>query len=147
MATVAKALPDQLPSPQHRPGTEVIVYDGHCTFCTAQVRRLARWDRRGRLSFLSLHDPEVAARYPDLSHNALMQDMYLIDTRGRRYRGAEAFRYLSRRIKRLWLLAPLMHIPGSLPLWQRVYRMIARRRYKISGRSDCNDGACSVHFR
>ena len=56
-----------LPTPDDRPAADVVIYDGHCRICAAQVKKLARWDRGGRLAFLSLHDPQVALRYPDLS--------------------------------------------------------------------------------
>jgi predicted DCC family thiol-disulfide oxidoreductase YuxK len=92
-----------------------------------------------------LHDPAVAQRYPDLSHDALMRDMYLVDQRGRRYRGAEVLRYLSRRLTRLWWLAPLMHIPFSMPLWQWLYRQIADRRYRFGRVDQCADDSCAVH--
>jgi len=51
---------------------------------------LARWDGGGRLEFLSLHDAEAARRYPDLSHNQLMAQIYVIDIRGRRHGGHAA---------------------------------------------------------
>src|SRR5262245_11680420 len=116
-----------LPTPADRPAADVVIYDGHCRICTAQVRRLARWDGGGRLAFLSLHDPQVAARYPDLSFDELMRNMVVVDLQGGRHVGAAAVRYLSRRLPRLWLLAPLLHIPGSLPLWQWCYRQVADR--------------------
>lgn len=147
-SAVASARPAGLPHPDDFPGAEVVIYDGHCQFCTRQVERLARWDGRGRLAFLSLHDPLVAERYPDLSHDQLMEEMYLIRRDGRRLGGAAAFRYLSRRLPRLWPLAPLMHIPFSLPLWACCYRAVARQRYrwnKKHGRS-CDGDSCSVHF-
>lgn len=122
-----------------------MIYDGHCRFCTAQVRRLARWGGE-RLAFLSLHDEEVAQRWPDLSHEQLMQEMVVVDRHGRRHGGAAAFRYLSRRLPRLWPLAPLMHIPFSLPLWSWIYRQVAKRRYAISGRQQCDDDACRIHY-
>jgi predicted DCC family thiol-disulfide oxidoreductase YuxK len=136
-----------LPTPAERPGGEVVIYDGHCRICTGQIQRLARWDTGGRLAFLSLHDPLVAVRYPELSHEALMQDMYLIDRRGRAHRGAAAIRYLSRKLPWLWPLAPLLHLPGTLPLWQWMYRQIANRRYRFGKVAECDDGACSVHGR
>jgi len=144
-AELAKSRP--LPPPDERPEADVVIYDGHCRFCTAQVRKLARMDTGGRLAFLSLHDPEVARRYPDLSHDALMQDMYVVDRQGGRHRGAAAFRYLSRRMPWLWPLAPLMHIPFSLPLWQWLYRQVAKRRYLFGKTQSCDDGSCAVHFR
>lgn len=135
----------RLPSPDERPDADVVIYDGNCRFCTGQVERLARWDGGGRLAFLSLHDPWTASRYPDLSHDELMENMYLVDRRGRRHRGAAAFRYLSRRLPRLWWLAPLMHIPFSLPLWQFIYRQVAKRRYRWGKVEACEDDACAVH--
>jgi predicted DCC family thiol-disulfide oxidoreductase YuxK len=136
----------QLPTPGERPDAEVVIYDGDCRFCTAQVRNIFRFDRGGRLAYLSLHDPEVARCYPDLTHDQLMADMYVIDRAGGRHAGAAGFRYLTRRLPLLWPLAPLMHIPFSLPLWQWGYRQIARRRYLFGKNPRCDDGACKVHL-
>ena len=134
-----------LPTPEQRPSAEVVIYDGHCRICTAQIRRLAAWDSGGRLSYLSLHDPQTRQRYPDLSHEALMQDMYLVDRRGHRHRGAEALRYLSRRLPWLWWLAPILNLPGTLPLWQWCYRQVAKRRYRFGRIESCDDGSCRLH--
>ena len=137
-----------LATPAERPRAHVVIYDGQCRFCTQQVRRLARWDRRGELAFLSLHDEQVARDYPDLTHEQLMEQMYVVDNGGGRHGGAAAFRFLSRTLPRLWPLAPLMHIPFSLPLWQWGYRQVAKRRYLLAGGSQaCEGESCHVHFR
>ena len=47
----------------------LVLYDGECSFCTRGVSRLNRLDGGNRLAFVSLHDPLVAERYPDLSHD------------------------------------------------------------------------------
>jgi predicted DCC family thiol-disulfide oxidoreductase YuxK len=148
MASVSTAnavQPTHLPSPTERPDADVVVYDGNCRICTSQIRRLPWWDCQGKLAYLSLHDPEVARRYPDLTYEMLMRDMYIVDRAGHRHRGAAAIRYLSRRLRRLWWLAPLLHIPFSLPLWQFLYRQIADRRYRFGRVESCDDGACSLH--
>jgi predicted DCC family thiol-disulfide oxidoreductase YuxK len=136
-----------LPSPGERPDAEVLIYDGDCRFCTGQVRNIAWFDRGGRIAFLSLHDPEVARKYPDLSKDQLMEQMYLVDRAGRRHAGAGAFRYLTRRLPLLWPLAPLMHLPFSLPLWNWCYRQVAKRRYLFGKTRRCDDDACAIHFR
>lgn len=135
-----------LPSPEQRPEADVVIYDGQCRICTAQIQRLARFDGAGRLAYLSLHDPEVARRFPDLSYDDMMAAMYVVDQQGRRHRGADAVRYLSRRLPRLWWLAPLMHIPFSMPLWRWMYAQVANRRYKF-GRIEesCDGGTCHLH--
>ncbi len=145
--TTALQTSANLPAPHDRPGADVLIYDGDCRVCTGQVRRLARWDRARRLAFLSLHDPEVAKRYPDLSHDYLMTNMVLVDGTGRRHPGAAAARYLSTRLPRLWPLAVLLHLPFSLPLWQWCYRQVAKRRYRLGGKVACDGGACAVHFK
>ena len=91
------------------PDREVIIFDGQCNFCRKQVERL-RWWAPNRLAYISLHDPRVAERYPDLTHDALMKEMYLIDSEGNRHGGAYAVRYLTRKSPRMWIFAPLMYL-------------------------------------
>lgn len=145
MATQLAESKLSLPRPEERPGADVVIFDGECRICTAQVQRLTRFDLGGRLAYLSLHDPQVAARYPDLTHEALMADMYVIARDGRQHRGAAAIRYLSGRLPALWWLAPLLYFPGSLPLWQRLYRMFAKRRYRFGRIESCENGSCRLH--
>ncbi len=145
-ASSTTQIPD-LPSPHDAPQADVVIFDGQCRFCRGQVERLHRWDGKQRLAFLSLHDPLVEERYPDLTHEQLMDQMYVIDAEHRRHGGAEAARYLTRRLPRLWILAPLMHIPGSLPLWRWCYKQVAKRRYRWGKIDDCDGGTCEVHFK
>jgi predicted DCC family thiol-disulfide oxidoreductase YuxK len=149
MATATTTTVARLPSPTENPGADVVIYDGQCKFCTAQVQNLARWDGKGRrLAFLSLHHAEVASRYPDLTYDQLIKEMYVVDQSGNRYAGADGFRYLTTRLPRLYVLAPLMHIPFTKPLWRWGYRQIAKRRYLLMGKTaDCDGDACSIHSK
>lgn len=139
--------PDALPSPAERPAADVVLYDGRCAFCRARVDQLRWFDGRGeRLAYMSLHDPEAARLYPDIPPDRLLDEMCVVDRRGRRHWGAGAVRYLSRRVPRLWWLAPLMHAPGAMLVARPAYRFVARNRYLLGGRvDDCVDGACSLH--
>ena len=56
-----------------------MIYDGQCRICTAQVRKLPWWDCQKKLSYLSLHDPEVTRRWPDLPFDRMMQEMVIVD--------------------------------------------------------------------
>jgi predicted DCC family thiol-disulfide oxidoreductase YuxK len=135
-----------LPDPDTLNDADLVIYDGQCNFCSSSVASLRRLDCCGnRLSFISLHDPRVAERYDDLSHQQLMEQMYVVDRSDRRHGGAEAVRYLSRRLPLLWIVAPILHIPGSARLWQWLYRQVARRRYAIAGKS-CENDVCKIHL-
>ena len=138
-------MPTQLPSPDEHPNADVVLYDGDCRVCTAQVSKLPWWDCQKKLSYLSLHDPRVAERWPDLPHDRLMQEMCIIDTRGQQHWGPKAIRHLTRRLRRLWWAMPLLYFPGSLFLWRPLYRWIARNRYRLGGTNHCEDDACKLH--
>jgi predicted DCC family thiol-disulfide oxidoreductase YuxK len=134
-----------LADPDARPEADVVIWDGKCNFCRSQVQRLRWFDRRSQLAYLSLHDPRVTARYPDLSYQQLMDQLWLVTKDGRRLGGADAGRYLSRKIPGLWWLAPLLHIPFSMPLWRWLYQKVAQRRYRLQGGVCDTDGTCHLH--
>ncbi|MBD54454.1 MAG: thiol-disulfide oxidoreductase, partial [Rhodopirellula sp.] len=109
--------PSELPDPNKFPDADVVIFDGQCNFCKSQIRTLQRLNCCGdRLAYISLHDPRVAQNYPDLTHKMMMEQMYVVDQAGRRHGGADAVRYLTRRLPTLWLAAPLLHLPGTARL-------------------------------
>lgn len=124
------------------PARDTVLYDGQCRFCRSQIALLRRLDLGGSLHFTSLHDPAVPEVFPELSRDDLLAQMYVIDTAGRARGGAEAVRYLSRKLPLLWPLAVLLYIPGTLPLWQALYRFVARNRMRIAG--SCTEGTCRL---
>jgi predicted DCC family thiol-disulfide oxidoreductase YuxK len=130
----------------HSQPQDTVLFDGHCNFCRSQIAILRRLDGRGRLHFVSLHEPEVAQLYPDLSMQELMEQMWIVSSKGKRYGGAYAVRYLTTRLPILWLAAPVMHFPGSMILWNFLYRTIATMRYRIAGRNCDPSGTCALHF-
>lgn len=143
-----------LPSPRDFPSADVLIYDGKCNFCLSQVRKVRWLDGKNRIAYVSLHDDWVAEQFPDLTHDEMMDQMYLVPASEHgyaqtRHGGAAAVRYLTRRLPLLWILAPVLHIPFSLPLWQWGYGIVARYRYKIDGKAgvQCDDdGTCDLHF-
>ncbi|PHS05451.1 MAG: thiol-disulfide oxidoreductase [Blastopirellula sp.] len=137
--------PSMLPPPADPLTRSLVIYDGDCKFCTRSVKTIARLGGRNRLCFISLHDPSVAERFSDLTHQRLMDEMVVIDLSENRYGGAAAFRFLTRQLPALWILAPLLHIPFSLPVWSFCYRQIARIRYRF-GRNSCDNDSCKIHF-
>lgn len=125
-----------------KPDRDTVLYDGACRFCRGQISLLRRCDPTGRLAFRSLHEPEVGRDFPELSRESLLAEMFIVDRHGRARGGAEAVRYLTRRLPLLWPLAVPLHVPGSLPLWRWLYAVVAKRRYGIAGR--CEDGTCRI---
>ena len=139
-----------LPCPDERPLADVVLYDGDCRICRSQVERLSWWDPDGRLAYLSLHDSEVARRWPGMAperplFQRLMREMCIVENRGLEqpevfHWGPAAIRHLTSRLRRLWWAAPLLYFPGSMLLWKPLYRLIARNRYRLSGATTCKEG-------
>jgi len=127
-----------------------VIYDGQCVFCRNSINLLDHWVGKDQLSYISLHHQWVAENVPDLTHEQMMEQVWLVSRpEGSKHGGAEMVRYLSTRSWKLWLAAPLMYIPGSMPLWQWLYQQVAKRRYKIANENGepCDeDGTCKVHF-
>jgi predicted DCC family thiol-disulfide oxidoreductase YuxK len=127
---------------QTKPPRDTVLYDGRCRFCRSQTAILRRLDLGRVLEFTSLHEPSVGSDFPELAHDDLLVQMVVVDTAGRARGGADAVRYLSRRLPLLWPLAVPLHIPGTLPLWAALYRFVARNRMRIAG--SCDDGTCKL---
>jgi predicted DCC family thiol-disulfide oxidoreductase YuxK len=127
------------------PSLPTILYDGHCRFCTQQMKKLARFLPTGAYRAESFQDAGVLDRFPGLTHDMAMEEMKLIDARGRVFGGAEAaVRAVAMRA--IGRLAFLYYVPGLRQLIDWIYRTIARNRYRIAGKT-CDDGTCALHFK
>lgn len=132
------------------PGRHVVLFDGHCKFCTAAAQKLARLARRGTLDLVSFQEPGALDPFPGLTHDACMRQMFLVTPQGRVYGGFEAaVQALATRPVLGWL-ARAYYLPGVRQLCDLVYRIIAANRYRILGKAvaagECEGGTCALHF-
>jgi len=125
-----------------KPASDTVIYDGECPFCRRRIANLRALDRGHALEFVSLHDDRVARDFPELTRDRLLEEMHVVDAAGNVRGGASAVRYLSRRLPLLWPMAVLLHIPGTLPVWAWLYRIVARNRMRLAG--SCSGDACRV---
>jgi predicted DCC family thiol-disulfide oxidoreductase YuxK len=132
------------------PGRYVVLYDGHCKFCTAAARQLASLARPGTLELVSFQEPGALDRFPGLTHEACMRQMYLVTPAGRVYGGFEAAVQALATRPVLGLLARGYYLPGVRQVCDFVYARIAANRYRIMGKAGaagaCDGGTCALHF-
>jgi len=123
--TVSKPVVDS----KAAPGRLAMLYDGECEMCVSGARSMLKWSPA--IDALDLHEPSVRAQFPDLKMENLLEELHVVDDRGRIFRGARAInevvRY-ARGAKRL--LAYLWYIPGYAWLADRQYKKIAASRYQ-----------------
>ncbi|MEM7474521.1 MAG: DUF393 domain-containing protein [Planctomycetota bacterium] len=134
----------ELADPRDKPEADIVVWDGKCDFCRAQVERLSRYDSEGILAYMSLHDSRIYQVCPELTYDQLMAQMWVCTHEGSQHGGADAIRYLASKLPSLWWLRPFMAVPGAMIVMRWLYGIVAKRRYAISGRK-CDDGSCELH--
>jgi protein-S-isoprenylcysteine O-methyltransferase Ste14/predicted DCC family thiol-disulfide oxidoreductase YuxK len=131
------------------PGRYVVLYDGHCKFCTAGVKRLLALARPGALEAVSFQDPGALDPFPGVTREACMREMYLVTPDGRVYGGFEAAVQAIRTRPVLGLLARLYYLPGVRLLCDLFYTLVAANRYRLLGKAaaaECEDGTCALHL-
>jgi predicted DCC family thiol-disulfide oxidoreductase YuxK len=125
-------------------GAAVVLYDGACPFCRAQLARLLWFVPAGAIEALDLDDPSVPARFPHLSRDSLLAAMHLVDARGRVFTGFQAVVRAVASRPLLGKIALLCCLPGIRQLAEWIYRVVAKRRYRQAA-PDCPAGSCAVH--
>ena len=122
-----------------------LLYDGNCRICTSQADLISRYDLAGRIERLDMNTPVAHARFPQVTPAAARRELHLVAPDGALYRGPEAVRETLLRLPRLWALGQLMCLPGVMALARPIYRLVARYRYLLGGRtSGCDGDACRL---
>lgn len=132
------------------PGHPVVLYDGHCKFCIAGMKRLLSLARPGTVEAVNFQEPGALDRFPGISHEACMRQMYLITNQGQVFAGFEAaVQALATRPFLGWL-AKLYYLPILRLILDLTYALIAANRYRILGRAvaagECEGGTCALHL-
>jgi predicted DCC family thiol-disulfide oxidoreductase YuxK len=125
-----RSSPSRVAAPPAKP---LILFDGQCGFC---CRAVERWRQATgeRVEYVSCHDPQVFARFPELPREALEQAVHRIEPDGQVFLGAAAVLRTwaqSRRVR--WLRWMCERVPGAARLAEWAYRRIARHRRILPG--------------
>lgn len=120
----------------------VIVYDGACPFCQAQVERIRRWAPQGAFEYVPRQQEGLEARFPILAQQDFETGMRLIGTGGGVAVGADAVYEISKRLPATRWLSWLYRVPGIHQIARAAYDWIARNRYRLA-RKKCEDNVCA----
>lgn len=126
-----------------RPNKGVVLYDGYCAFCQKVIQILKQLDWLKQLEYVSFRDTEkIPANQAQLDPMRMEEEMHLLTpSREKAYAGYRAFRWIAGRIPLLWLIWPLLFIPGATALGNKTYLWIAKNRFKLV---PCKDGVCTI---
>jgi predicted DCC family thiol-disulfide oxidoreductase YuxK len=106
-----------------------LLYDGACGMCRGTVAVLTRADLLGHVELVDVtRTIDLDRRFPELSAEDCIEQMWLVAPDGTRFGGFDAYRRLSRLIPLMWPLAPIFNFPGVRPAGHRAYAFVAARR-------------------
>ena len=121
-----------------------LLFDGECRFCTAGSERLARLAAPGAVRRISSRDEQQMARFPAMVRKNLGGALQLVSADGDVAQGAEAVNRVLH-TRPVWRLVTWVYwVPGLRALFDWMYGMVARTRYRIAGKVRCESGACAV---
>ncbi|HXZ87025.1 MAG TPA: DUF393 domain-containing protein [Candidatus Binataceae bacterium] len=120
-----------------KPNRLAVLYDRDCSLCRLSAEAVRIFDNSDAIDLIDLHDDERRAQFPGLRTEDLMDELHVVDDRGRVWRGARAVNEVLRRQHGMrGLLAWLWYVPGYAWLADWQYKRIAGSRYAGGVRSD-----------
>jgi predicted DCC family thiol-disulfide oxidoreductase YuxK len=128
-------------------GTQLIMlFDGHCRFCTGSAKKLARMVGPALVKTINFQDEGVLESYPGVSYDACMKKLHVISPDGRVYSGAGAVARLFRTFRFIGWMTYVYYVPGIRQLVDLNYWLVAKYRYKLFGKTQqCDGGTCHLH--
>jgi predicted DCC family thiol-disulfide oxidoreductase YuxK len=113
----------------------IVFFDGVCNLCDSSVQFLLKKDRRSALKYASLQSGFAERVLQDFKVPEGYLDSIVFLDRGDLYYSSQAVLRICRYLPFPWKAAwSLRFIPG--PIRDRVYRWIARNRYKWFGKKE-----------
>ncbi len=108
-----------------------ILYDGECPICQEKKAFLEKRDRKKRLRFVDIRDPDFQPTETGRSFKELEARIHAVLPDGGLVAGMDAIRAAWRAIGLGWLVAP-SGWPLLRPAFDALYTFVARNRHKIS---------------
>jgi predicted DCC family thiol-disulfide oxidoreductase YuxK len=122
----------------------IVFYDANCRLCVRSRRTLERLRPRAEVVFVDLRDDAAMGAFPMVDRAASLGQMFVLDPDGGLAGGYDGFLSLAPTIP---LLRPVRRVLKSGPVrWAgwKVYRWVARNRYRLGGAVSCEGGACGI---
>lgn len=123
-----------------------LVYDGMCRMCTRLSNVLKKWDRRRQIEVVPSQATGVMARFPWIPARAYAEAIQLVGPGGETWQGAAAIEQLLNVLPRGRWIAWVFRIPFVRILADRIYRWVARNRYRLGCGEHCQARPLNVAF-
>lgn len=124
-----------------------LVYDGMCRICTRLAGVLRAWDTRREIEVVASQATGVMARFPWIPPRAFAEAIQLVGPGGTTWQGAAAVEQLLSILPRGRWISWIFHVPFVRGVADRIYRWVARNRYRLGCGEHCQSRPLNVAFR
>jgi predicted DCC family thiol-disulfide oxidoreductase YuxK len=121
-----------------------VFYDASCRLCARSRRTIERMKPTADVTFVDVQDEGAMRAFPTVDRQAGLAQMFVMDPAGRLSGGYDAFLSLLPALRLLRPLRPALRFAPVRAIGRRVYRWVARNRYRLGGRVSCQNGACRI---
>ncbi|WP_298866302.1 thiol-disulfide oxidoreductase DCC family protein [uncultured Gimesia sp.] len=118
-------------------------YDAACPLCEKEVRMIRLLDRKSKILFTNIADPDFSAEKYGKTYGQFMNEMHARLSDDTWVTGVEVFRRLYSIVGLGWLVA-VTRLPGLSQLIELFYRVFAQNRLRFTGRCHQNDSSCDI---
>jgi predicted DCC family thiol-disulfide oxidoreductase YuxK len=113
----------------------VLLFDGVCNLCSGAVRFIIPRDPRGRFRFASLQSAAGERLLAELRIDRQALDSIILVEHGHWYAESDAVLRIANLLGGAWRLFGVFRLIPR-PLRDRLYRLVARHRYRWFGRKE-----------
>jgi predicted DCC family thiol-disulfide oxidoreductase YuxK/ligand-binding SRPBCC domain-containing protein len=122
-----------------------LLYDGACPFCRREMHWLKRRDRNDAILLEDISNPDFDPGRYGLTREVVDGKIHALLPDGRTVTGMDVFRRLYASVGLGWLMAPTGW-PLLRPVFDAGYRLFARYRHRLGGRTEpeCEARTCQA---
>jgi predicted DCC family thiol-disulfide oxidoreductase YuxK len=116
-----------------------VLFDGQCRLCRRSVWWLTKLDVFKSLAYIDFHNTQERTTVaPNLTLEELDKAMHIALPNNSFKKGFYAFREITKTLPVLWVLWPILYVPGVPFIGEKVYAYIASKR------KECTDEYCKI---
>lgn len=120
-----------------------VFFDSLCPLCLREINMLKRWDKKKKILFTDIADPEFSPANYGKTMDELMAEIHGRLPDGSWMTGVEVFRVIYGQLGFGWMM-PMTRIPGISHLLDFGYNVFAKNRLKWTGRCSADGEGCKL---
>ena len=115
-------------------------HDGECPICNIEINAMKKLDKAGNINWVDITHDKAALAKVGLTYKQAMDRMHIIDENQQLQSGVLGFLHVWKQLPYYRCIAPIIeNVTLLLPLMEFFYRIFARYRLPLTGKSQLKE--------